>query len=241
MASKESTKKSLRKRCKQLTTDSGTATNECEEVPATKRKRATRSAKDTSTSSSTSLEKPTSSSSRKSKDYEPAKKQTRKTLKSVSSISSSSKEQVSSSQAAKQCESVQCEQTEKPSKKRKRRKLTLNKKERQALVDNINKVDASVLSDSVLTKLSEQCLADPLQTFADALFSENTVFRDILQHHRVTFGELYVQCKLEVDPFLQLQLKWHQHCAAFLLSRSYSLTSINLDECTEHSVSGIRI
>ena len=91
------------------------------------------------------------------------------------------------------------------------------------------------------TKLSEQSLADHLQSFADALCGDETLFHDILLHHCVYFGELYIQCKQEVDPFLQLQLKWHQHCSIFLLSRRHSLTTINLEESAQQSVSAIRI
>jgi len=58
----------------------------------------------------------------------------------------------------------------------------------------------------------------------------------------IYFEELYVQCKQGyVNQFLQIQLKWHQHSAAFLLSRSYSLITINLKESSKQSVSAIRM
>ena len=71
--------------------------------------------------------------------------------------------------------------------------------------------------------------------------SQEILFRDILLHHRVRFGELYIQCKEESDPFLQFQLKWHQHCAAFLLSRDHSLATINLEEFAQQSVAALRL
>jgi len=56
----------------------------------------------------------------------------------------------------------------------------LTKKERQGLVDYINEVDISVLSDAVHTKLSEQSLADNLQSFTDVLCGDETLFHDTL-------------------------------------------------------------
>ena len=124
---------------------------------------------------------------------------------------------------------------------KKRARKAVSKKERQALVDYINKVDLSLLSDVVCVKLGEQCLEDHLQTFADPLCGQEILFRDILLHHRVCFGELYIQCKGKSDPFLQFQLKWHQHCAAFLLSRDHSLATINLEEFAQQSVAALRL
>ena len=69
---------------------------------------------------------------------------------------------------------------------------TLNKKERQGLVDYINKVDVSVLSDVICTRLSERYLADHLQHFADPLCDAKILLHDILLHHHVRFGELYI-------------------------------------------------
>ena len=98
-----------------------------------------------------------------------------------------------------------------------------------------------MLSEIVRTKLSEQCLADHLQSFANTLCDDEILLSDILLRHHARFGELYIQCKQEVDPFLQFQLQLHQHCAAFLLDRTYSLTAINLDECAQQSVAEIRM
>ena len=208
--SKEGTKKT-----RQLTTASGkTKSNEPTKAPATRRKRTTKLADVSAGSSNSSSWEKQSSSLQTPEDCEPAKKQTRKTLKSadVSSLSnsSSSKKQVSSSQAPEHSEPT-----------RKRTRKTLNKKERQGLVDYINKVEVSVLSDVIRSKLSEQCLADHLQSLADALCDEEILLHDILLHHCVRFGELYIQCKQEVDPFLQFQLKWHQHCSISLEQKPF--------------------
>ena len=105
----------------------------------------------------------------------------------------------------------------------------------------ISEVDVSMLSDIVYTKLSEQCLPNHLQKFADALWSDEMLTQDILLHHRNRFSELHTQCKQKIDPFLQFQLQWHQHCSAFLLSRSYSLATINLEEHAQQLVATIRI
>jgi len=105
----------------------------------------------------------------------------------------------------------------------------------------INEVDLSMLSDIVYTKLSEQCLPDHLWKFADAVLSDEMLTQDILLHHRDRFSELHAQCKQKIDPFLQSQLQLHQHCSAYLLSRSYSLATINLKEHAQQLVAAIRI
>jgi len=64
---------------------------------------------------------------------------------------------------------------------------------------------------------------------------------DILTNHQKHFGELYLKCKQEVDPYLQFQLQWHQYCSAFLLSRTYPLSAIKLNESTEQSIAAIRL
>jgi len=243
-AGKRQTRRQTRKRRdKELDADSGTtrkvnASDSTVKEPVSKRKKVAKSAQgpQSAARSATVSEKPTSSSSCAPKDCEPAKKRRRKAL--TSSSFTKSKGLGASSQVAEPMVE-QSEPTEEPTKKRTRK--TLSKKERQALVDYISKVDLSLLSDVVRIKLGEQCLADHLQTFADALFGQEILIRDILLHHRVRFGELYIQCKEESDPFLQFQLKWHQHCAAFLLSRDYSLATINLEECAQQSIAALRL
>ena len=208
-----------------------------EKLPLTGQTKATRSS--TNAKQPRKQQTPSSTSP---EDCEPTKKRTRRSGKtadvSSSANCSSSKMNVSSSQAPER-QPEHNEHPDKPAKKRTRK--TFNKKERQALVDHINKVDTLVLSEIVRTKLSEQCLADHLQSFASTLCDDEILLDDILLHHCARFGELYIQCKQEVDPFLQFQLQWHQHCAAFLLDRTYSLTAINLDECAQQSVAEIRM
>ena len=89
-------------------------------------------------------------------------------------------------------------------------------------------------------KLAEQSLPDSLKEFADVLFHNEQLCRDILIHHRCRFVELFIECQKGVDSFLRFQLQWHQHCSAFLLSRSYPLLSIQLEKNAEASVAGLR-
>ena len=124
----------------------------------TKRKRPAKPAQGSeSQDSATVSERLTSASSCVPEQCEPAKKRTQKTL-SLSSSSTKSKRQGASTRVAEPSEP-----TEEVIKKRARK--AVSKKERQALVNCINKVDLSLLSDVVRVKLGEQCLEDHLQTF----------------------------------------------------------------------------
>lgn len=49
-----------------------------------------------------------------------------------------------------------------------------------------------------------------------------------------------MKCKKGVDPYLHFQLQWQQYCSAFLLSRSYPPSAINLEESAEQPIAGIR-
>lgn len=124
---------------------------------------------------------------------------------------------------------------------KKRACKALNKKERESLFEYLNNVDISVLSGVVQQKLSEQCLSKSFESFVDVLYKNERLFQNILLHHRLRFSQLCMECKKGVDSFLRFQLQWHQHCSAFLLSRSYPLTAINLDESAQHSVAAVRI
>ena len=121
-----------------------------------------------------------------------------------------------------------------------RTRKVLNKKERKSLSDHLNSVDYDALVCAVNGKLAEQSLPDPLKEFADVLFHNEQLCRDILIHHRCRFVELFIECQKGVDSFLHFQLQWHQHCSAFLLSRSYPLSSIQLEKNAEASVAGLR-
>ena len=89
-------------------------------------------------------------------------------------------------------------------------------------------------------KLAEQSLPDPFKVFADVLFHNEQLCRDILIHHCCRFVELFIESQKGADSFLHFQLQWHQHCSAFLLSRSYPLASIQLEKNAEASVAGLR-
>ena len=89
-------------------------------------------------------------------------------------------------------------------------------------------------------KLAEQSLPDPLKEFADVFFHNEQPCRDILIHHRCRYVELFIECQKGADSFLHFPLQWHQHCSAFLLSRSYPLSPIQLEKNAEASVAGLR-
>ena len=124
---------------------------------------------------------------------------------------------------------------------KKRLRKALNKKESERLFKSLNDVDISILSGVIQQKISEQCLSERFEKFVDVLYKNERLFQDILLHHRLRFPQLYMECKKGGDAFLRFQLQWHQHCSAFLLSRSYPLTSINLDESVQHTVAALRM
>ena len=135
------------------------------------------------------------------------------------------------------------DQSEDPTAPKKRTRKVLSKKERENFVKCVNNVDTSVLTTVVSNKLREQSyFSENLTKLVDTLFADNhKLVEDILTNHRAHFGELYLKCKHEVDPYLKFQLQWQQYCSAFLLSRSYSLNSINLEKYAEESVAAVRM
>jgi len=121
-----------------------------------------------------------------------------------------------------------------------RTRKVLNKKERSNLTDYLNSVDCDALNWAVQTKLAEQSLPDSLTQFTDVLFKNEQLLCDILIHHRSRFSELFLECQKGDNSFSRFQLQWHQHCSAFLLSKSYPLASIQLSKDAEASVAGLR-
>ncbi|XP_065912862.1 uncharacterized protein [Dysidea avara] len=123
----------------------------------------------------------------------------------------------------------------------KRTRKILNKKERESLLRHLNSVDDVTLADAVNVRLSEvQLLSTKLKNFADTLCKNEQLLQDIATHHHCRFSELYVECKKESDPFVQLQFQWHRYCSAFLLPRMYTLDCINFDETSESSLVSLR-
>ena len=128
----------------------------------------------------------------------------------------------------------QCAPEELPSAKRTRKML--NKKERESIFDYLNSVEDSVMMGAVCDRLQEQSFPENLNSVVEVLCDKDHHLKDILAHHRKTFAQMDLQCKKGVDPFLCFQLRWHQHCSAYLLARSYPLSVINMTEALEHSL-----
>ena len=122
----------------------------------------------------------------------------------------------------------------------KRARKMLNKKERKDLGDYLKSVDDDVLMFAVRSKLLEQPFLDTTNDSIEALFENKELLSDILNHHHCRFVELFLECQKGVDSFLHFQLQWHQHCSAFLLSKSYPLAAIHLDKTAESSVAPLR-
>ena len=135
------------------------------------------------------------------------------------------------------------DQSEDPPAPNKHTRKVLNKKERESLAERVNNVDTLVLTTVISSKLREQSyFSENLTKLVDTLFADNhKLVEDILTNHRAHFGELYLQCKQGADPYLRFQLQWQQYCSTFLLSRSYPLSSINLEKYTEQSVAAVRM
>lgn len=128
-------------------------------------------------------------------------------------------------------------------KAKKRTRKVLTKRERENLVRHVSEMDPLILTAVTNAKLHEQSFfSDALVHLVDILFADHHhLVEDILKNHQKHFGELYFKCKQEVDPYLQFQLQWQQYCSAFLLSRAYPLSAINLDESAEQEVAAIRM
>ena len=135
------------------------------------------------------------------------------------------------------------DQSKNPSVPKKWTQKVLSKKERESLVECVNNVDTLVLTTVISSKLREQSyFSENLIKLVDTLFADNhKLVKNILTNHQAYFGELYLQCKQGADLYLRFQLQWQQYCSTFLLSRSYPLSSINLEKYTEQSVAAVRM
>ena len=122
----------------------------------------------------------------------------------------------------------------------KRARKTLNKRERKDLSEYLKIVDDDVLMFAVHSKLLEQLFPNTTVDCIQILFESKELLSDILNHHHCRFVELFLECQKGADSFLHFQLQWHQHCSAFLLSKSYPLAAIHLDKTIESSVARLR-
>jgi len=173
----------------------------------------------------------------------PAKRQTKRTQKVArKGIDTNDPKPSTSKQTHMSAKPTDEQSITPPPQTKKRTRKVLNKKERAELCDYLNSVDPTVLVDAAQGKLDEQLMSSSLREFTNKLFENDQLLRSILVHHREKFVNLFKECQRQkgVDSFLRLQLQWHHHCSAFLLSKEYSLTEINLDESAEASVASIR-
>ena len=123
----------------------------------------------------------------------------------------------------------------------KRRKTKLNKKERDDLLSLLDSVDESMLRKEVCMKLNKQFIPEYLKEISNALCANEQPLAEIIATHRHYFSSLYEKCQKGPEPFLNFQLKSHEHCSAFILSSKYSLCDINLEESSCHELSETRL
>ena len=117
----------------------------------------------------------------------------------------------------------------------------MNKKEMDNLVASISCVDLSVLNAAVVDNLNEQfSIPDNLKQFASKLCENEHLLEAIIVNHRDLFVTIYKDCKKGPESYMNFQIRWHQHCSAFLLSTKYSLSSIKLQESDNRALSKTR-
>ena len=92
----------------------------------------------------------------------------------------------------------------------------LNKSQRTEIIESIKKLSEQV-------KFSEQ---DFLKTMLEALLQNEHLFNSLIEHHRTTFINLYIQFSKGKEKYLRFQLAWHKHCSALLLSKELSINCI---------------
>ena len=171
----------------------------------------------------------------------PSAKRTQKEAKSIVDTDEQSASKPTAKRTRKEAKSIVDTDEQSASKHAaKRTRKVLNKKEKQGLCSFLNAVDISVLVYATRSKLNEQSLTESLKHFVDKLFKNEPLLQCILVHHRERFVELFAGCQKGADSFLRFQLQWHHHCSAFLLSKEYSLSVINLEKSVKTSVASLR-
>jgi len=107
-------------------------------------------------------------------------------------------------------------------KTKKRRRTKLNKKERDELLSLLGSVYKVILRKEIGLKLKTQFIPEYLQEMSNTLCEKEELLEEIIATHRYYFSSLYEECQKGPEPFLNFQLRWHEHCSAFLLSSEYS-------------------
>ena len=79
----------------------------------------------------------------------------------------------------------------------------------------------------ISTKLKTQFIPEFLVKMSNALCENEEPLEELIATHRYYFSSLYEEGP---EPFLNFQLRWHEHCSAFLLSDEYSLCDVNIEE-----------
>lgn len=126
-----------------------------------------------------------------------------------------------------------------PTKKQKSK--VMNKKERDDLLASLDSIDLDVLKREVCDKLNEQYFPEKLKELANKLCVCEWLLNDIILSQHQCFSGLYKESKKAPEPFLNLQLRWHQYSSAFLLSSQYSLSAIDLQEPASYQLSETRL
>ena len=117
----------------------------------------------------------------------------------------------------------------------------MNKKERDSLVVSIRDVDLSTLSAAVQDKLKEKLtIPDRLKHLSNKLCENEALLEAIIMTHCDLFVSIYNDCKKGPESHMNFQLRWHQHCSAFLLGSEHSLSVIKLQEYNECTIEETR-
>ena len=101
----------------------------------------------------------------------------------------------------------------------------LNKTEKSAITKLIADLPLHVLETEVQTVLVEHAQIKTKQMYdiLAALLKNATLWKLLIDHHRVTFIDFYDKCSKGKEKYLHFQIQWCTYCSAFLLPKQYDV------------------
>ena len=108
------------------------------------------------------------------------------------------------------------------------KRKSLNKSEKDSIKSSICNLRPQVVTTIALANVHKQLpvnLSD-LKAFCDSVNSVSVSF--LTDHLQQMFVTLYEDCSKCKERFMQLQIKWHQHCSYFLVDKNMELSLIGL-------------
>lgn len=113
-------------------------------------------------------------------------------------------------------------------KKKTRQWHVLNKEEKLRITGHTAALKEKEITVRNLSNAAKQLapVSDSLKQFTESLSPSQLLF--LARHLKVSFVRIYNDCSTLKECYLQFQLKWHEYCSHFLVTKNSELSAIGL-------------